>query len=427
MHKRIAGNKPWMLLGDFNVTLMPVEHSGGSSVMTSDMQDFHELVNDIEVEDICTFMDKFGNAHGVFLPYMASDHSPAMLCISDKIPKTKKSFKFSNFIADKKEFKEIVKKEWEEDIYGCHMTSSLHDNLIQAQKNLSDNPYHAAYRSEATKCYEEYTSAAEDEMELLQQQSKIKWLSEGNKNTAYFHSTLKARRHKNGIETTCDENGVNFERDMVAKQFVKHFKNFLGEAKSVQQLEYVGDIIKTKLDMEEANNMVADVTNKEIKNAMFDIDNNKALGPDGFSAYFFKKAWDIIGKDVCDAFKEFFCNGKLLGEVNATIIALVPKCPTPIKVYEFRPIACCNVIYKCISKIITNRIKEGLTKIVSCNQRAFVPGRHIQDMILITQELLKGYNKRNRAKICAMKIDIQKAYDTVRIKKSIGHFHYIVR
>nr|GEZ10601.1 RNA-directed DNA polymerase, eukaryota, reverse transcriptase zinc-binding domain protein [Tanacetum cinerariifolium] len=96
---------------------------------------------------------------------------------------------------------------------------------------------------------------------------------------------------------------------------------------------------------------------------MFDIDNNKALGPDGFSAYFFKKAWDFIRKDVCDAIKEFFCNGKLLGEVNATIIALVPKCPTPMKVFDFRPIACCNVIYKCISKIITNRFKEGLTKI----------------------------------------------------------------
>lgn len=80
---------------------------------------------------------------------------------------------------------------------------------------------------------------------------------------------------------------------------------------------------------------------------------------------------------------------------------------------DFRPIACCNVIYKCISKILTNRIKNGLSKIVSLNQSAFVPGRHIQNNILITQELLRGYNKKNGPKRCAMKIDIQKAYDTV--------------
>ncbi|GKE29845.1 RNA-directed DNA polymerase, eukaryota, reverse transcriptase zinc-binding domain protein [Tanacetum coccineum] len=41
-------------------------------------------------------------------------------------------------------------------------------------------------------------------------------------------------------------------------------------------------------------------------------------------------------------------NGKLLGKVNATLISLVPKVPNPNRVSEFRPIACYNVIYKCI-------------------------------------------------------------------------------
>ena len=97
----------------------------------------------------------------------------------------------------------------------------------------------------------------------------------------------------------------------------------------------------------------------------------------------FKKSWDYIGKEMCSAVREFFLNGKILKEINATLIALVPKIDTPNKVYDFRPIACCNVIYKCISKVLTNRIKEGLCKIVSLNQSAFVPGRHIQDNILI--------------------------------------------
>ncbi|GKE79138.1 RNA-directed DNA polymerase, eukaryota, reverse transcriptase zinc-binding domain protein, partial [Tanacetum coccineum] len=128
---------------------------------------------------------------------------------------------------------------------------------------------------------------------------------------------------------------------------------------------------------------------------------------------FFKKAWRHIGGDVCLAVREFFQNGKILGEINATLIALVPKIDTPNKVSDFNSIACCNVLYKCISKILTKRIKDGLSKVISINQSAFVPGRHIQDNILIAQELLKGYNRKNGAKRCAMKIDIQKVYDTV--------------
>ncbi|GJW59532.1 hypothetical protein Tco_0108867 [Tanacetum coccineum] len=96
------------------------------------------------------------------------------------------------------------------------------------------------------------------------------------------------------------------------------------------------------------------------------------------------------GDDVCKAIKEFFVTGKLLGEPNATIISLVPKLKTPLKVSDFRPILCCNVVYKCIS-------------------------RQIQDNILLAQELMKRYEKSGGPKRVAFKIDIQKAYDTCNV------------
>ncbi|GJT28061.1 RNA-directed DNA polymerase, eukaryota, reverse transcriptase zinc-binding domain protein [Tanacetum coccineum] len=178
-------------------------------------------------------------------------------------------------------------------------------------------------------------------------------------------------------------------------------------------MDGMSDMFTTKLSREEANAMICPVSDMEIKQAMFDIDDDKAPGPDGFTSCFFKKAWNIIGSDICDAVREFFISGKLLKEVNATMISLIPKMNTPNKVSEFRPIACCNVLYKCISKILTNRIKSGLEKVVSINQSAFIPGRSIQDNILLTQELLKGYNRKNGPQRCALKIDLQKAYDTV--------------
>ncbi|GJZ72635.1 RNA-directed DNA polymerase, eukaryota, reverse transcriptase zinc-binding domain protein, partial [Tanacetum coccineum] len=143
---------------------------------------------------------------------------------------------------------------------------------------------------------------------------------------------------------------------------------------------------------------------------IFDICDNKALGHDGYSAKFFKSAWSVIKNEVCDAIKEFFGTGKMLGEVNATLITLVSKSKTPQKVSDYRPIACCNTIYKIISKILTNRIKSALCKLVSPSQ---CPGRQITDNILLTQELLRGYNWKNGTRRVALNIDIQKAYDTV--------------
>ncbi|GJX77241.1 RNA-directed DNA polymerase, eukaryota, reverse transcriptase zinc-binding domain protein [Tanacetum coccineum] len=78
---------------------------------------------------------------------------------------------------------------------------------------------------------------------------------------------------------------------------------------------------------------------------------------------------------ISHAHREFFISGKMLGEINATLKSLIPKGQTPSKVIDFRPIACCNVLYKCISKIITNRIKLVLGSLVSNNQSAFIPGR----------------------------------------------------
>ncbi|GJZ37313.1 hypothetical protein Tco_0583504 [Tanacetum coccineum] len=141
----------------------------------------------------------------------------------------------------------------------------------------------------------------------------------------------------------------------------------------------------------EALDMIRPVSNKEVKEAMFLMGNDKSIGLDGYTASFFKSAWDIVGSDVTRA-------------VSYGAFSLVN---------DYRPISCCNVLFKCISKIIANRIKECLKRLVSPNQSAFVPGRSITDNILLTQEIMHNYHLDRGVPRCAFKVDIQKAYDTV--------------
>lgn len=114
---------------------------------------------------------------------------------------------------------------------------------------------------------------------------------------------------------------------------------------------------------------------------------NKFPGPDGFTVEFYLSVWDIVGHDFFNAIISFFDTSTMHPGVNSTSIALVPKVSTPVYMKDFRPISLCSNAYKCIAKIIANRIKLVLPSIIDLSQSAFIPGRSISDNILMAQEL----------------------------------------
>ena len=64
-----------------------------------------------------------------------------------------------------------------------------------------------------------------------------------------------------------------------------------------------------------------------------------------------------MGHDVCEAIKEYFRSGKMLKQANSMSISLIPKVANPQSLNEFRPISCCNVLYKIISKTLASRLR----------------------------------------------------------------------
>jgi len=96
-------------------------------------------------------------------------------------------------------------------------------------------------------------------------------------------------------------------------------------------------------------------------------------------------------------------------------VALIPKKPWPGSILDYRPISLCNVVYKLVTKVISNRLKPLPPSIIFDTQSAFTEGRLITDNILITFEIFHATKCDGRSNgDMAVKLDMAKAFDRVR-------------
>ncbi|XP_021866146.1 uncharacterized protein [Spinacia oleracea] len=256
------------------------------------------------------------------------------------------------------------------------------------------------------------------EFEYWRQRMKKNWIKFGDCPTPMLYRRVKQRQVRNEILCLKDKNDNWVEgQKRVEDLVVSSLKEVFNPSIQDSHLEDV-DLVLRQLDLPQIKEidkamLSSNFSYEEIRKAMFDIKCCKSPGPDGFNAEFFQKYWELVGPMVCESVLNFFEKGYVLKEWNQSLLVMIPKIATPILAGHFRPISLCNTIYKCISKCMVNRMKSCLPMLITDFQHAFIPGRYIEDNVLLSHELIHMVNTRKSSDAVVIKLDMSKAYDRV--------------
>lgn len=174
-------------------------------------------------------------------------------------------------------------------------------------------------------------------------------------------------------------------------EVLNFYKVLLGHSAKTLRGSAINALRRGKvLSASQCRDLIRPLQDEEIMESSKSLGDLKAPGIDNFNAKFFKRTWEIVGKDVIRAVWYYFEQKKIDPAINCTLVALIPKTKNTMGMGSMRPISCCTTVYKIISKIITGRLSKVMNSIVNSSESVFVPGRNFHDNIIMAHELLKG-------------------------------------
>lgn len=476
----INHENPWLLMGDFNSTLFLEDRSTGVQIANSDQDEFLSCATMLGLQDAYSKGCHFTWTNGThwakldrvllnpswnavkldcqvdFLQYNTlSDDTPIVISLSKQELTRNKPFRFLNMWMEHPNFQNMVRETWQNAIFGtkqfilCMKLKALKNPLktlnkqefnhiserarraqeayAEAQNLLMNNPTSTSLQSRAKDFRRTANFLLEAEKNFFKHKLKNTHLLMADRSTSYFHSLVKKKNFNSTIPYLMKADGsYTTSQEEVFKEFTSYFQNLLCNDEPVSDIST--DIVNMGplLSAEESSFLSTPITDEEIKEALFHIGDDKAPSPDGFTAAFFKKNWDILKVDFLRAAHEFFKNGKLLKQFNHAAIALIPKTKHDPQAKDFRPISCCNVFYKTITKIIANKLASVIPSIIDSAQNAFIEDRLMSDNIMLAQQLIRKYGRKTSTPRCMMMIDIRKAFDSIswnfilNLLKSLG-------
>jgi hypothetical protein len=131
-----------------------------------------------------------------------------------------------------------------------------------------------------------------------------------------------------------------------------------------------------------------DFLESKVRAAIFQMEHNKAPGPNGFPPEFYQVFWDLIKDNLMALFADFHQGSLQLNRLNFEMIILLPRKKDAKVIQQYRPICLLNVSFKIFTKVATNRVTTIAQKIINPTQTTFLPGRNIMEGAVILHETI---------------------------------------
>ena len=201
-----------------------------------------------------------------------------------------------------------------------------------------------------------------------------------------------AHRRNNSLDRI-KINGVwRIEEQKVREGIVNAFQQLLSEEPGWKA--DIEGLHLQSLNSSEAKGLELPFTEEEIHSALLEMNGDKAPGPDGFIVAFWQFCWDFVKEEIVDLFKEFYEQRSFAKSLNNTFLILIPKKGGAKDLGDYRSISLLGGLYKLLAKVLANRLKKVLGKVISVDQNAFVRDRQILDASLIANEVIDFWHKR---------------------------------
>uniref|UniRef100_A0A803PYN0 DUF4283 domain-containing protein n=1 Tax=Cannabis sativa TaxID=3483 RepID=A0A803PYN0_CANSA len=425
--------KPWVITGDFNSLFDLEDRKGGEEVNLNDIRDSTNWFAQIHMDRLIKTGSGFtwtNNQEGEKRIYSKIDHTFVNEDWNDSFPLTKahyswetisdhyfcvvsmtpnvdtgiKPFRYYNFWADHPDFKSEVLDNWHKQI-GREGMTGLYLKLMRLKHTIKR--FNRERIGDVGRNYPEAKDLYIQARNQAQEHPHDITYQQTEKEAAMTFNTQEKIMENSIVSYTNDQGETVDNFREVVEHFIKHFQSYMGSSsRPSQDLRKDWMEMGSNLNREQQLNLIKPFTSKEIKKALFSIPDSKSPGPDCYAAGFFKKMWPEIGAEFTKAIENFFMTGIMPRELHGTMITLIPKTENSTRAVEFRPIACCSTIYKCISKLLCSRLSQVLPGIVNQNQGAFVQGISIANNVMILQDLLKNYKRKNISPRCTIKVHI---------------------
>lgn len=185
------------------------------------------------------------------------------------------------------------------------------------------------------------------EEKTWRQKSRAMWLEKGDLNTIFFYYYVDNRRVKYSIWELYGLNGqLIIGHGVLKSKEESNFKNIFQDPWNlsiVTQLRIIQNY-PSFFTIEEGLGVVEQVTLNGIKQMMASLDKDKNPCPNGWKVEFFMDFFYLFGWELLEVVEKYRLQRIIVGALDTTFIALIPKSDKPSSFNDFHPIYLCNVV-----------------------------------------------------------------------------------